>query len=116
MSRSAFSSPPGFARPPAPEKRFRTWRVRVRVKKARQDKQSRPDGAIGLGLQDALYRRTARPDARPIPVMRKNRCGDQAMAVDGNWNSSMGTPRGDRSATLSLKNSGGKRTGTQGAD
>ena len=38
------------------------------------------------------------------------------MAVDGNWNITMSTPMGDRNATLSLKNSGGKLTGTQGAD
>jgi intracellular septation protein A len=38
-------------------------------------------------------------------------------AVDGNWNLAMNTPRGDLTATLSLKNSGGKLTGTsQGAD
>jgi hypothetical protein len=38
------------------------------------------------------------------------------MAVDGNWNITMSTPMGDRNATLSLKNSGGTLTGTQGAD
>ena len=38
------------------------------------------------------------------------------MAVDGNWNITMSTPMGDRNATLSLKNSGGALTGTQGAD
>jgi hypothetical protein len=38
------------------------------------------------------------------------------MAVDGNWNLTMSTPMGDRQATLSLKNSGGKLTGTQGAE
>ena len=38
------------------------------------------------------------------------------MAVDGNWNLTMSTPMGERNATLTLKNSGGTLTGTQGAD
>jgi len=38
------------------------------------------------------------------------------MAVDGNWNLTMTTPMGERQATLSLKNSGGTLTGTQGAE
>ena len=38
------------------------------------------------------------------------------MAVDGNWNITMSTPMGDRQATLTLNNSGGTLTGTQGAD
>jgi hypothetical protein len=38
------------------------------------------------------------------------------MAVDGNWNITMSTPMGERNATLTLKNSGGALTGTQGAD
>ena len=38
------------------------------------------------------------------------------MAVDGNWNITMSTPMGDRNATLSLKNSGGKLTGALGDD
>jgi hypothetical protein len=38
------------------------------------------------------------------------------MAVDGNWNITMSTPMGDRKATLTLKNSGGTLTGTQGAE
>ena len=38
------------------------------------------------------------------------------MAVDGNWNIVMSTPMGDRNATLTLKNSGGTVTGTQGAE
>src|SRR5258706_9590670 len=38
------------------------------------------------------------------------------MAVDGNWNLTMSTPMGERNATLSLKDSGGTLTGTQGAD
>lgn len=38
------------------------------------------------------------------------------MAVDGNWNLTMSTPMGERNATLSLKNSGGVLTGTQGAE
>ena len=38
------------------------------------------------------------------------------MAVDGNWNITMSTPMGERNATLSLKNSGGTLTGTQGAE
>jgi hypothetical protein len=116
MSRSAFSSPPGFAQPPAPEKRFRAKWVPVRVKKTRQTKGSRPDQTIGLGLRDALYRRTAHPDPRTIPVLRKTPEETKAMAVDGNWNITMSTPMGDRNTTLSLKNSGGKLTGTQGAD
>jgi len=38
------------------------------------------------------------------------------MAVDGNWNLTMNTPMGERSATLSLKSEGGTLTGTQGAE
>ena len=38
------------------------------------------------------------------------------MAVDGNWNIIMSTPMGDRNATLTLKNSAGSLTGTQGAE
>jgi len=38
------------------------------------------------------------------------------MAVDGNWNITMSTPMGDRSATLSLKSAGGTLTGTQAAE
>ena len=38
------------------------------------------------------------------------------MAVDGNWNIVMTTPRGERKATLTLKAAGGTLTGTQGAD
>jgi hypothetical protein len=38
------------------------------------------------------------------------------MAVDGNWDLTMTTPMGERKATLSLKNSGGTLTGSQGAD
>lgn len=38
------------------------------------------------------------------------------MAVDGNWNLVMTTPMGERKTTLSLTNSGGALTGTQGAD
>ena len=38
------------------------------------------------------------------------------MAVDGTWKITMSTPMGDRDTTLSLKNSGGKLTGTHGAD
>ena len=38
------------------------------------------------------------------------------MAVDGNWNITMSTPMGERNATLTLKNSGGTLTGSQGAD
>jgi hypothetical protein len=38
------------------------------------------------------------------------------MAVDGIWNITMSTPMGERNATLSLKNSGGTLTGTQGAE
>ena len=38
------------------------------------------------------------------------------MAVDGNWNITMSTPMGDRQATLTLKNTGGTLTGTQGAE
>src|ERR1700694_4449428 len=54
-------------------------------------------------------------DSRTIPVLGKNSV-ETLMAVDGNWNLIMSTPMGDRNATLSLKNSGGKLTGTQGAD
>jgi hypothetical protein len=38
------------------------------------------------------------------------------MAVDGTWDLTMSTPMGERKATLSLKNSGGTLTGTQGAE
>jgi len=38
------------------------------------------------------------------------------MSVDGNWNITMSTPMGERSATLSLKSAGGTLTGTQAAD
>jgi len=38
------------------------------------------------------------------------------MAVDGNWNITMSTPMGDRTATLSLASSGSTLTGTQAAD
>ena len=38
------------------------------------------------------------------------------MAVDGNWNLTMTTPMGERSATLNLKTEGGTLTGTQGAE
>ena len=38
------------------------------------------------------------------------------MAVDGTWNITMSTPMGERNATLTLKNSGGTLTGSQGAD
>ncbi|MCA6110496.1 hypothetical protein [Bradyrhizobium cenepequi] len=38
------------------------------------------------------------------------------MAVDGIWNLTMSTPMGERQATLSLKNSAGTLTGTQGAE
>ena len=42
--------------------------------------------------------------------------GETEMAVDGNWNITMTTPMGERKATLTLTNSGGTLTGTQGAD
>jgi hypothetical protein len=38
------------------------------------------------------------------------------MAVDGNWNITMSTPMGERKATLTLKNTGGTLTGSQGAE
>jgi hypothetical protein len=38
------------------------------------------------------------------------------MAVDGNWNITMSTPMGERTATLTLKSAGGTLTGTQAAD
>jgi hypothetical protein len=38
------------------------------------------------------------------------------MAVDGNWNITLSTPMGERKTTLTLLNSGGTLTGTQGAD
>jgi hypothetical protein len=38
------------------------------------------------------------------------------MAVDGNWNLTMSTPMGERSATLNLTSAGGTLTGTQGAE
>jgi hypothetical protein len=38
------------------------------------------------------------------------------MAVDGNWTLTMNTPMGERTASLSLKSSGGTLTGTQAAE
>lgn len=38
------------------------------------------------------------------------------MSVDGNWNLTMSTPMGERSAMLSLKSSGSTLTGTQSAE
>jgi hypothetical protein len=38
------------------------------------------------------------------------------MAVDGDWNLTMSTPMGERSATLNLTSAGGTLTGTQGAE
>jgi hypothetical protein len=51
---------------------------------------------------------------QPFRFLRGGR--ETMMAVDGNWNITMSTPMGERNATLSLKNSGGTLTGTQGAD
>ena len=38
------------------------------------------------------------------------------MALNGNWTLTMSTPLGERKASLSLKNSGGTLTGTQGVE
>ena len=38
------------------------------------------------------------------------------MAVDGNWNLTLNTPMGERTASLSVKSSGGTLTGTQAAE
>lgn len=38
------------------------------------------------------------------------------MAVDGNWDLTLNTPMGERTATLSLKSSGSTLTGTQAAE
>ena len=38
------------------------------------------------------------------------------MSVDGNWNLTMETPMGERSATLDVRSAGGALTGTQSAD
>jgi len=38
------------------------------------------------------------------------------MAVDGNWNLTMSTPMGERTATLEVKAANGTLTGTQGAE
>jgi hypothetical protein len=38
------------------------------------------------------------------------------MAVDGNWNITMSTPMGERTATLTLASTGGTLTGTQAAE
>src|SRR5688572_3011022 len=38
------------------------------------------------------------------------------MAIDGNWNLTMETPMGERTATLDAKSSGGTLTGTQAAE
>src|ERR1700682_431193 len=67
-----------------------------------------------LARRDRLYRRPSL-DLRTIPVDWET-IGETEMAVDGNWNIVMTTPMGERKATLTLKNSGGTLTGTQGAD
>ena len=38
------------------------------------------------------------------------------MAVDGNWNLSLNTPMGERTATLDVTSSGSTLTGTQAAE
>jgi hypothetical protein len=38
------------------------------------------------------------------------------MAVDGNWNLTLNTPMGERTATLTLASSGNTLTGTQAAE
>jgi hypothetical protein len=123
MSHSAFSSLPGFAPPPAPEKRSRAkacprpdpgW-IPVGVKKRRQSDRT-PTGRLGLGCQMRYTAVRAYRDSRTIPVLRRKYEETKRMAVDGNWNITMSTPMGDRNETLSLKNSGGKLTGTLGAD
>jgi hypothetical protein len=38
------------------------------------------------------------------------------MAIDGDWNITMETPMGERTATLAAKSSGGTLTGTQAAE
>src|SRR3569832_508981 len=38
------------------------------------------------------------------------------MAVDGNWNLTLNTPMGERTASVSLKSSGNTLTGTQAAE
>jgi hypothetical protein len=60
-------------------------------------------------------RYTAARAGNPATKPAKN-LGDPKMAVDGNWKLTMSTPMGDREATLTLKDSGGTLTGTQGAE
>jgi hypothetical protein len=80
--------------------------------RAKQD-----DWAGRMGLDPGMRYTAARAKQVPEPIRFANRTrGDLEMAVDGNWNITMSTPMGDRNATLSLKNSGGTLTGTQGAD
>jgi hypothetical protein len=69
-----------------------------------------------LGIRRRMRYTAAGAEARTIPVLRSKCEETDQMAVDGNWNITMSTPMGDRNATLSLKNSGGALTGTQGAD
>src|SRR5258708_35988455 len=93
MSRSASSSPTGFA-PPAPRRFDR----------------------VGHRRRDALYRRPSLPKSQSHSGFAKKKLRRLKMAVDGNWNLTMSTPMGERNATLSLKNSVGTLTGTQGAE
>src|ERR1700749_1088409 len=50
----------------------------------------------------------------PSRVGEQNRSFE--MAVDGDWNITMSTPMGERTATLSLKADGGTLTGIQAAE
>jgi hypothetical protein len=52
----------------------------------------------------------------PYPARDQLDFEETAMAIDGNWNLTMSTPMGERSATLSLKSAGSTLTGTQGAE
>jgi hypothetical protein len=69
-----------------------------------------------LGIGGEMRYTAGRAQSQNHSGFANKRRGDQAMAVDGNWNIVMSTPMGERNATLSLKNAGGTLTGTQGAD
>ena len=66
------------------------------------------------------YRRVrkcaTRPGASSAAPAINGDLEETAMAIDGNWNLTMSTPMGERSATLNVKSAGGALTGTQGAE
>ena len=66
------------------------------------------------------YRRVrkcaTRPGASSAAPAINGDLEETAMAIDGNWNLTMSTPMGERSATLNVKSAGGALTGKQGAE